>query len=526
MERGGSIVGLDFDNDDVAWPVYDWMGVAKAAFESAARYLARDLGPQGIRVNLVAAGPIRTIAATSIPGFEQFEEVVGRARAAGLGRQGRRAGRQARASRCCRTGSPPRPARWSTSTAASTPSVPERTGPPLSVCKTAPSTTHPHAWPGSWRALVIGSVRRAVHVLAALALGAGAFVALGAAPASAADPLGYVIAQGEGECWLASVDLVTGQTTTIGDVSPEKCAFDLEFTPDGTRLLGTRIDDDGDDEVAHLVEFDLTTGAVTDLGVLGDFTVGGPGSDQGNLTFTPSGSLYTYLVPVGDLPAPAPLAVDPACDGSAFCLFHVNTADTTDLTYVNSVPQPFTVYHGLATSCAGVTSSVRDPLREDDVELPLSSRWDSAAAADEDTQFLTTVNLTSTGPGTTDVGPTTDTEIASLDYNAGRHAVRGRLRRRGGGTVAPDARSGHRRADPRCPPEQRRDAAQRQRARVRDRPPVLARAAAGASGRGADRGGHAALHRLTVSRSGRARSGRAPATGTGRAVTLRRNRCS
>ncbi len=75
MESGGSIVGLDFDNSRVAWPVYDWMGVAKAAFEATARYLARDLGPDGIRVNLVAAGPIRTIAARSIPGFEQFEEV-------------------------------------------------------------------------------------------------------------------------------------------------------------------------------------------------------------------------------------------------------------------------------------------------------------------------------------------------------------------------------------------------------------------------------------------------------------------
>ncbi len=74
MARGGSIVGLDFDNSRVAWPVYDWMGVAKAAFESTARYLARDLGPDGIRVNLVAAGPIRTIAARSIPGFEQFED--------------------------------------------------------------------------------------------------------------------------------------------------------------------------------------------------------------------------------------------------------------------------------------------------------------------------------------------------------------------------------------------------------------------------------------------------------------------
>jgi enoyl-[acyl-carrier protein] reductase I len=71
---GSSIVGLDFDAT-VAWPKYDWMGVAKAAFESTARYLARDLGPAGIRVNLVAAGPIRTMAAKSIPGFDEFEGV-------------------------------------------------------------------------------------------------------------------------------------------------------------------------------------------------------------------------------------------------------------------------------------------------------------------------------------------------------------------------------------------------------------------------------------------------------------------
>lgn len=72
MGNGGSIVGLTFDASQ-AWPVYDWMGVAKAAFESTARYLARDLGPKGVRVNLVAAGPIRTTAAKSIPGFEAFE---------------------------------------------------------------------------------------------------------------------------------------------------------------------------------------------------------------------------------------------------------------------------------------------------------------------------------------------------------------------------------------------------------------------------------------------------------------------
>ncbi len=74
-DRGGSIVGLDFDNSRQAWPVYDWMGVAKAALEATARYLARDLGPHRVRVNLVAAGPLRTIAAKSIAGFEQFEAV-------------------------------------------------------------------------------------------------------------------------------------------------------------------------------------------------------------------------------------------------------------------------------------------------------------------------------------------------------------------------------------------------------------------------------------------------------------------
>jgi enoyl-[acyl-carrier protein] reductase I len=71
MPGGSSIVGLDFDAS-VAWPVYDWMGVAKAALESVSRYLARDLGPRGIRVNLVSAGPIETIAAGGIPGFDDL----------------------------------------------------------------------------------------------------------------------------------------------------------------------------------------------------------------------------------------------------------------------------------------------------------------------------------------------------------------------------------------------------------------------------------------------------------------------
>jgi enoyl ACP reductase len=71
MGEGGAIVGLDFDAT-VAWPIYDWMGVAKAALESVSRYLARDLGPHGVRVNLVSAGPLKTVAAGGIPGFEQL----------------------------------------------------------------------------------------------------------------------------------------------------------------------------------------------------------------------------------------------------------------------------------------------------------------------------------------------------------------------------------------------------------------------------------------------------------------------
>jgi enoyl-[acyl-carrier protein] reductase I len=74
MGDGGSVVGLDFDAS-VAWPGYDWMGVAKAALESCSRYLARDLGEKKVRVNLVSAGPLRTMAAKSIPGFDRFEGV-------------------------------------------------------------------------------------------------------------------------------------------------------------------------------------------------------------------------------------------------------------------------------------------------------------------------------------------------------------------------------------------------------------------------------------------------------------------
>lgn len=74
MGAGSTFVGLDFDNRQ-AWPAYNWMGVAKSALQSVSRYLAKEVGPRGIRSNLVAAGPIKTIAAKSIPGFAKFEDV-------------------------------------------------------------------------------------------------------------------------------------------------------------------------------------------------------------------------------------------------------------------------------------------------------------------------------------------------------------------------------------------------------------------------------------------------------------------
>lgn len=74
LSSQSSVVGLTFDAS-VSWPVYDWMGVAKAAFESTSRYLARYLGPAGVRVNLVSAGPLRTTAAKGIPGFATMEEL-------------------------------------------------------------------------------------------------------------------------------------------------------------------------------------------------------------------------------------------------------------------------------------------------------------------------------------------------------------------------------------------------------------------------------------------------------------------
>ena len=116
MGPGGAIVGMDFDASR-AWPGYDWMGVAKAGLESCARYLARDLGPKGIRVNLVSAGPLKTMAARSIPGFEQLRRACGQTERRSAGICPIRSRPPGPAWPCCRTGSRPPPARSCTSTA-------------------------------------------------------------------------------------------------------------------------------------------------------------------------------------------------------------------------------------------------------------------------------------------------------------------------------------------------------------------------------------------------------------------------
>ena len=161
MPNGGSVVGLDFDAS-VAWPLYDWMGVAKAALESCARYLARDLGKHNVRVNLVSAGPIRTMAAKGIPGFDELAAIweAGRRWRGTSPTPSRPPGRS---SPCCPTGFRRRPARSCMSTAASTRWAAEPEGP--SYC-----WLHAPAHPPYRYASITAQRRRQRRLVIAIAL--------------------------------------------------------------------------------------------------------------------------------------------------------------------------------------------------------------------------------------------------------------------------------------------------------------------------------------------------------------------
>lgn len=73
MPNGGSVLTLTYYGAEKVVPKYNVMGVAKAALEATVRYLANDLGPEGIRVNAISAGPIRTLAASGISGFRDYQ---------------------------------------------------------------------------------------------------------------------------------------------------------------------------------------------------------------------------------------------------------------------------------------------------------------------------------------------------------------------------------------------------------------------------------------------------------------------
>jgi hypothetical protein len=238
-------------------------------------------------------------------------------------------------------------------------------------------------------------------VVAALATAIAGLVGL-TSQVSAADPVGYTILQGEG-CILAQVDLVTGAITEIGTGHNESCVADLEFSPDGSTLYGVRFVS-SPSVSAHLVTFNLTTGLTTDLGALGSDQIIPNGG--GNLTFGADGKPYTFLAhPV------IPTSVASAsCASDTLCIEQINLANLSSLTLINSVPQSNAQYLGLATSCAGVTMSVRD------TTLLISSA--STPGATAAVQTLTTVNLTSTGPGTTDVGPVTPQRVAGIDFDS------------------------------------------------------------------------------------------------------------
>ena len=72
MKNGGSLLTLTYYGAERVIPHYNVMGVAKAALEASVRYLAADLGPEGVRVNAISAGPVRTLAAAGIAGFKKM----------------------------------------------------------------------------------------------------------------------------------------------------------------------------------------------------------------------------------------------------------------------------------------------------------------------------------------------------------------------------------------------------------------------------------------------------------------------
>ncbi|HSO97080.1 MAG TPA: hypothetical protein VLV81_13690 [Acidimicrobiia bacterium] len=280
----------------------------------------------------------------------------------------------------------------------------------------------------------MGVARRFAVLLVVGAISTIGLTAAFAAPAGA-DTTGFTVIGNlfaPTTCQLARIDLNTGVLAPFGPTDASHCVFDLTIAADGT-LYGVLVKGTtGSGGTAHLLRFDTTTGAATDLGQVGAFVLNGPGNVQGNLTFDAAGNLLVYLVPQtaqGSCPAI-----------TNFCLFRVNPANPGSATALGPVPQTFDVYFGLATSPSGTLSSVRDSLGAGSLGSTTSpttttttkattttttlpgvhasaGSWPPVHAAVGPAQTLTVVN--GSNGSTTDVGTGTGTPFTvSLDYDS------------------------------------------------------------------------------------------------------------
>jgi hypothetical protein len=276
---------------------------------------------------------------------------------------------------------------------------------------------------------------RAGAIVAALALGVGGFFALG--NVAAASPTGFTVLHSAlaATCQLAHVDLGTGALTPFGPNDAGHCTFDLAVAPGGTALYGVTFSGsfgsgappNAGTATAQLIRYDPTSGAATTVGTIGAFTINGPSTSQGNLTFDNAGNLFVQLVPnlaTGTTP----------CDWQSICLYRVDPTNPSSATALGHVPVLFTTYFGLAASCGGSVLSMRtsnDPSSFSAGTTSTTTSGSTSATAPSQGQSWSTSHAQSTSPVTltsvnTATGTTTDigtglgvgNVVQSLDFDA------------------------------------------------------------------------------------------------------------
>ena len=401
------------------------MGVSKAAFESVARYLARDLGPQGIRVNLVSAGPLPQHRGEEHPRLREASRRSGPSvrRSAGTSRTPSRSPR--RAWRCCPTGSPPPPARWSTSTAASTPSAPDPALPGAgrhSIGR-APHARH-MAVGGSgdrYRTTARASVRRGRARRGCVGHGRRR-PGVGRRPGRLRHP------PGRRPVWLWPRSTSSPARPTTSAAPP----LEVRVRP---RVLARRHPAPGHArcppttwQAARAGRSSTSPRAPSPVGQLGDFPVGGPGSREGNLTFSTAGNLDTYLVPGGGVDRARRSTRRATALRSASS--RLTAATPRARRYVNHVPQDD--HHLLRTRHLVRRCDLQRVRKSAD---PRTTSW-SGLRVGHGHADLHVREPHPTGPATTDVGVVGPTRSFEHRLRQRRHAPRSRVHGRRIGTVA------------------------------------------------------------------------------------------